>query len=283
MQRIEKHILNQTDNQSVIDSLSVSLPNISKQKLKLVMKYGAVWLTSEKRKATRVRKAKRLLKIGDRLSIYYDEGILFSDIAPAKLISDEGEYSVWNKPCGMFSQGSKWGDHTSITRWIELFGFENNNMETKSVYLVHRLDRATSGIILVAHSKKVAASLSALFEYRKIEKCYKAVVKGHFTSDLIDKAITYEIDKKSARTFIISSKYNPTIDQSTLLIRIETGRKHQIRKHLAKIGYPIIGDRLYGKKITETNLEGEIPDLMLISHYLRFICPLTEVDREYEI
>ncbi|MCF6193973.1 MAG: pseudouridine synthase [Kangiellaceae bacterium] len=151
-------VINSIENQTAIDCLSLSCPQISIKKLKLAMTYGAVWLSREKSKTVRVRRAKRKLLKGDKLSIYFDEKILFSPISPAQLISDEGEYSIWNKPSGMFSQGTKWGDHSSIARWVELFGLAKNDLDLRPAFLVHRLDRATSGIILLAHSKKMAAS-----------------------------------------------------------------------------------------------------------------------------
>ena len=260
------------------------------------MQYGAVWLTPNGKKAARVRKVKKILSKGDKLSIYYDEKILFSPIPSAQLISDEGEYSVWNKPSGMFSQGTKWGDHSSIARWVELFGLAKYNLDLRPTFLVHRLDRATSGIILVSHSKKMAASLSFLFEHRQIEKQYEAVVKGEFPSELISQPILDEIDGKSATTIVLSSKYDPSSRQSRLLVKIETGRKHQIRKHLANRGFPIIGDRFYGDDFlhevsvdygsyleTEINTKTKQPDLMLKSCYLSFTCPMTQIKQEYKI
>jgi len=289
-------VVNSIENQTAIDCLSLSCPQISNKKLKLAMQYGAVWLTPNGKKAARVRKVKKILSKGDKLSIYYDEKILFSPIPSAQLISDEGEYSVWNKPSGMFSQGTKWGDHSSIARWVELFGLAKYNLDLRPTFLVHRLDRATSGIILVAHSKKMAASLSFLFEHRQIEKQYEAVVKGEFPSELISQPILDEIDGKSATTIVLSSKYDPSSRQSRLLVKIETGRKHQIRKHLANRGFPIIGDRFYGDDFlhevsvdygsyleTEINTKTKQPDLMLKSCYLSFTCPMTQIKQEYKI
>jgi len=258
------------------------------------MKYGAVWLASEKNKVSRLRRAKKLLKKGDKLFVYYDENILFSPIKAAQIISDEGEYSIWNKPSGMFSQGTKWGDHSSIARWVELFGLAKNNLELRPTFLVHRLDRATSGIILLAHSKKMAASLSSLFEHRKIEKQYEAVIKGEFSREFIEQPIQDKIDGKSATTIVLSSQYDPLTDYSRLVVKLDTGRKHQIRKHLANIGFPIIGDRLYGESFlgytnkgydshVETGRRNKQPDLMLKSSYLSFTCPMTQIKQEYKI
>jgi len=278
----DKHLTVSKDTQTLIDLLSENCPQISKQKLKLAMKYGAVWLTGKNKqnnKTVRVRRAKKELKLGDEVHLYYDESILFADITPAKLVSDEGEYSVWDKPCGMFSQGTKWGDHSSITRWIEIFGFELNQLQPRPVFLVHRLDRATNGLVLVAHNKKMASQLAELFENRKIEKHYSALVPGCYSPESLMQ-LDEGIDGRSALTVILSSEYLSEKDQTLLSLKIETGRKHQIRKHLAAIGHPVIGDRLY------TNAEREFknyPDLMLRSCYLKFICPFSAQQRIYQL
>jgi len=279
----EKHFIIAEEKQTTISALQLNISKLSKNKLKLAMKYGAVWLTSENRKTVRVRKAKKLLNIGDKLSIYYDEEILFSDIKPAKLITDEGDYSIWNKPKGMFSQGTKWGDHNSIARWVELFGFENYDITTKPTFIVHRLDRATSGLIVVSHSKKATQLLTKIFENRMVDKKYQAVVNGEFPLADIPRTINEKIDGRIALTQILSTKFNQIKKESTLIVKIKTGRKHQIRKHLASIEFPIIGDRLYGNKTELIKMEYQQPDLMLTSFYLSFICPFTKTKREYII
>jgi len=267
----EKHFLVKTTDQTAISFLSKELPKISKQKLKQTMRYGAVWITKSG-KTNRIRRAKKPLNIGDELHLYYDEEILFGDVEPAKLIADEIEYSVWDKPCGMFSQGTKWGDHNSITRWVELFGLEENKIPQRPCFLVHRLDRATSGLILVAHSKKVASKLARLFENRQIEKRYTAIVNGCYPAEDKFQKLDSDIDGKSATSIILSSEYDLEKNQTSLLIKIESGRKHQIRKHLSGVGFPIIGDRLYGGIDDEDSLR---PDLMLRSCFLEFVCPIS--------
>lgn len=273
----ERHLTVCKAPQILLDLLSENCPQISKQKLKLAMKYGAVWISRDGCKTVRVRRAKKVLKIGDEVHFYYDESILFSDITPAKLVADEGDFSVWNKPCGMFSQGTKWGDHNSIARWIEIFGLTINRLPERPVFLVHRLDRATNGLIIVAHSKKTARLLSALFETRKVEKRYSAVVSGRFAakpSSFLDS----DVDGKRALTIILSTKFNPQTNQTSVMLKIETGRKHQIRKHLSELGFAIVGDRLYAGINTD-----QVSDLMLRSCYLNFICPLSNIDKTYRL
>ncbi len=269
----EKHLIVSTIEQTVIDLLSANCPQISKQKLKQAMQFGAVWVTSNSI-TTRVRRAKKVLLIGDELHLYYAENKLFGEIKQAKLIADHSDFSVWNKPCGMFSQGTKWCDHTSICRWIELFGFALNDLPKREVYLVHRLDRATRGLILVAHSKKMANKLARLFESRQIEKRYRASVHGEFKINPDKPRITAEIDEREASTLLLESAYDPLINQTHLLLQLETGRKHQIRKHLAGLGFPIVGDRLYRENKDQPIDSETTPDLQLESCFLGFKSPI---------
>jgi len=288
----EKHLTVCKSNQTILDCLSENCPQISKQTLKLAMKYGAVWITPQyckdqprndqsqnnlSSKTARIRRAKKILQTGDQVHLYYNEAILFSEIKSAKLVSDEGEYSIWNKPCGMFSQGGKWGDHTSITRWVELFGLGLNQLEQRPCFLVHRLDRATRGIILVAHSKQVANQFSKLFEQRKIYKQYRAIVAGQYPNETSFQILMDDIDHKKAKTKILSIDYDKELNRSMLTLTIETGRKHQIRKHLAGVDFPVIGDRFHG-----VGKDTEI-DLQLVASQLSFVCPLTSEQRCYSI
>ncbi len=263
---------------TVIDFLAEHCPTISRGKLKHAMQCGAVWITRGK-STDRLRRVKRLLLSGDEIHLYYNELLLNTELLEAKLVADEIEYSIWNKPCGMFSQGTRWGDHTSICRWVEQKG-----LPQRQTWLVHRLDRATNGLILLSHSKKVTRLLTGLFESRQLEKRYTAIVSGKFPDSSDLSYIDSKIDTKNAVTRILTSHYNEVNDQSTLLLQLETGRKHQIRIHLSSVGFPIIGDRLHGTKQSVTDeTNNKTPDLQLTSCYLKFICPLTGDLKEYTL
>ena len=267
--KFEKHVFVDKENITLIDHLHESLPEFSKAKLKKILQSGAVWLT-ERKSTVRVRRSKRVLKKGSEIHLYYDESVLNQVVDSAILVADEVGFSVWNKPKGMFSQGTKWGDANSICRWVEVNGFPD-----RPVYQVHRLDRATGGLILVAHKKSIASQLISLFENRKVAKHYHAVVEGIFPAI---KIIDDEVDGKSAKTIVLQSEIIKANNQTRLIVSIETGRKHQIRKHLAGLGHPIVGDRMYNENSENA---GFLLDLQLESIYLKF--QLAEQERIYEI
>lgn len=259
MESFELH-LPVTQEVTALELLS-SQCSLSKGQLKSVMQKGAVWLSVGK-KTQRLRRAKKVLSCGQTLHLYYNESALSDDFVKPQLLEDCGDYSVWYKPCGMMSQGSKWGDHTTISRYAQL-----HLSPARSAFIVHRLDRATQGIILIAHTKTAVRELTQLFEQRKITKKYQAVVRGHF-----EHITEFEqpIDERHAYTKVTLINYDETSDVSLVDVDIATGRKHQIRRHLSEGGWPIIGDRLYGG-----HDEGSEADLQLCAYFLAFDCPMT--------
>ena len=264
----EQHITASSSNITALEHLAQNTP-LSKQKIKQTMSNGAVWLESAIG-IHRIRRGKKVIKENDLLHLYYDEAIQNTKPLAAELIADEGEYSVWNKPYGMYSQGSKWGDHCTIYRWAE-----EHLTPQRPAFIVHRLDRAASGLIIIAHSKKMAITFSELFKQRLIQKQYSAIVKGDLTKIELPLTIDGVIDDKPALSKILFIK-SLNDGKTQVTIEIETGRKHQIRKHLASIGFPIIGDRLHGNEETDENLQ-------LQANYLNFICPLTNTKKEYSL
>lgn len=269
----ESHITINVDNKSALDHLAENT-SLSKQKLKSAMSNGAVWLESSIG-THRIRRAKKSLKCNETLHFYYDEAIQNIKPQAAELIADEGEYSVWNKPYGMYSQGTKWGDHCTIYRCAEEY-----LKPQRPAFLVHRLDRAASGLIILAHTKKMATVFAELFKNRDIQKQYKATVEGVINNLTLPYTISGEIENKPAVSKIIAFEHdnNKTNENNIAIvtIEIETGRKHQIRKHLSELGYPIVGDRLYGSGLSDENLQ-------LQANYLKFVCPVTKSVREYSL
>lgn len=253
-------------NNSATDLLA-NISELSRQKVKQAMQKGAVWLTDNKG-TRRLRRQNKKLLAGTSLHFYFDSEILNTQASPAILVADESTYSVWYKPAGMFSQGSKWGDHCAINRWSEQY------LEPqRPAFIVHRLDRFASGLILIAHSKKMATLLSELFQKKQISKRYKVIVRGHFPQQRI--TFDTKIDNKTAITHASLIEYDESKDHSLLLVDIETGRKHQIRIHLSLAGYPVIGDRLYGND--------DYSDLKLTAFRLSFICPQTQTEKTFTL
>lgn len=293
----EKHIVIDEGSLLAVDVLAEAT-GLSKQCVKHAMKKGAVWVTpasknkkpdseeldseeldseeldseepdSERlegdRKTQRLRRAKKVLEPGDTLHLYYDEKILAENPAEPELIADEGRYSVWYKPYGLRSQGSKWSDHCTIYRWVE------THLEPeRPAFSVHRLDRAATGLMIIAHKKTTAAEFTRMFAKREIEKRYRVVVNGKFPETPQPFTMRQDIDGRTAISHATLLEYDETQNRSLLEINIESGRKHQIRRHLSEAGYPVVGDRLYGNASDD---EDEKEDLQLTACYLAFNTP----------
>lgn len=268
--RIETHVLIESPQDNAVDVLQRAT-GLSKQRIKLAMTQGAVWLTRG-RNTQRLRRARRALRTGDEVHLYYDAAILAEVPAEPALIADVDAYSVWHKPYGLRSQGSKWGDHCTVTRWAE-----RHLQPERPAFTVHRLDRAANGLILVAHSRRMAAALSALFRERAVEKRYRALVQGDFSAQAKPLRVEQPIDGKAAVSVFSLEEVSADGGRSLLDVRIETGRKHQIRRHLAELSYPVVGDRLYG-----TGAEDGV-DLQLTAYLLAFHCPVNNEPVEYRL
>lgn len=254
--------------QTVLDLLSGS-SGLSKQRIKDALNKGAVWWTL-KGKTLRLRRATKSLHKGSVIQLYYDEQVLARKPEAAHLIADAGQYSIWFKPHGMLAQGSQWGDHCSLLRWVEL-----HLTPKRECFLVHRLDVDAAGLMLIAHNSKSAARLSELFQARSMRKHYQAWVQDLINLPPGGLTLDQPLDGKSAITHITSLAVNNEHQKTLLDIHIETGRKHQIRRHLADYGHPIIGDRLYGTATPQP--------LQLLAYHLSFICPFKQESITYEL
>lgn len=250
----------QHDGEIAIDLLAAK-SGLSKQKLKDAMNKGAVHL-SRGRKRSRLRRAQATLQQGDRLELFYDAQLLALQPEAAQLVSDQRAYSVWYKPPGLLAQGTDWGDHCSLLRVADIARGH------RGAWLVHRLDREASGLMLIAHSGEASGKLSALFLQNRIEKIYHVRVQGQTAETGV---IDTPLDGKDARTRFIrlrSDAQNVDEQTSVLEVRIDTGRLHQIRRHFAGIGHAVIGDARYGSARSGDALQ-------LCAVQLNFTCPFS--------
>ena len=205
--------------------------------VKRLMAYGAVW-TEQAGRRERLRRADRVLPVGTPVWLYHDAALLQREVPQAVCLHQEKRFSVWFKPAGLLTQGNQWGDHASLLRQAEK-GLK------RPVWLIHRLDLETAGLVVLAHHQQVAGWLSQQFQQRKVEKRYRTWVKGQV---LQDGHWSTPLDGRTAHTRYAVLAHRQTPMPMTLLdIHPETGRLHQIRRHAALAGHHIVGDPRYGQ------------------------------------
>ena len=178
--------------------------------------------------------ASREVKESDRLAVVVDE----TEIDVIRMTPD---WIAVNKPSGIATQPERDRKRRSLEEIVRVALKQKG--ERDDIWVVHRIDTPTSGVVVYARSRLAAASLSKLFAERSVVKTYVAVVDGEISSE---STFDTPIESREARTVVkpLRGLGGQTLIEAT----IETGRTHQIRIHLAGIGHPVSGDRRYGSQ-----------------------------------
>jgi tRNA pseudouridine32 synthase/23S rRNA pseudouridine746 synthase len=234
-----------------------------------VAETGGVWIKRRGQgRILRIRVLREAVAPEDVIHVYYDPKVLaLPDLTDLTALYEDANYGVWIKHSGAVPQGSQASDHASVLRYVE-------KVRGAEVYLVHRLDRETRGLMLVAYTSNAAALLGDLFQKHKIHKEYEAIVLGELPVGE-KRTITASLDDKEAVTHV--QVFESRRGKSLLQVSIETGRLHQIRRHLDFLGHPVIGDPKYGKG--NKNRQG----LQLVASLLAFTDPWTKELRRFEL
>lgn len=222
-------------------AIAALAPEISRREARRLIAAGAIVVNGRP-----VSVASRLLHTGDRIAIVPDD--IHIDV-----IAERKEWIAIDKPPGIATQpaGAKAGSALSL---VEILAVSlRRQRKDFSLFVIHRIDTGTSGVVLFARTRVASARLSRLFAGGELRKRYLGLVTGRIDEEIrIDRAIrragsnVFETadSGRPATTIVIpraASDYGSLVELDLL-----TGRTHQIRVHLASIGHPIIGDRKYG-------------------------------------
>jgi 23S rRNA pseudouridine955/2504/2580 synthase len=183
------------------------------------------------------------------------------------VIEDNENFIVINKPIGIPVQsGTK--SFKNIVDILKNSKYFNNSKP----FIVHRLDKETSGVLIIAKNRKYAQLFTSLFRIRKIHKTYLAIVYGKVDKSIKvmkDNLIFYENNKKISQKAVSNLKIIKSNESYSFLeLNPITGRKHQLRKQLLKIGCPIIGDDKY---FLNDQKRIKIKNLMLHAYKIKFM------------
>lgn len=290
---IKKVIIeNLNENEKVrIDKFLSSNLNLSRNLIKDSIKNCNVKVNGEKINPSYV------LKNGDLVDIEIleekKEEITLEDInnLNKQIVYEDEEILVINKNKGLIVQSSIGNEKTLSDILYEKYLKEGITLpgEDGRRGIVHRLDKDTSGLMVIAKTENAYKFLIEEFKERRTKKKYKTIVKGIIKEDEneIDMPIGRDEvnrhkmkvrrDGKNARTvFKVIERFG---NYTYLDVRIYTGRTHQIRVHLSKIGYPILGDDIYSKGKNKFDIKGQV----LQSYFLEFIHPQTKEKMSFEI
>ena len=228
----------------------------------------------------------------DVFIIEYEEKTI-TDILPQNIpldiIYEDNDLLVINKPKGIVVHPAPGHENGTIVN--ALLYHVKELSDVNGYYrpgIVHRIDKDTSGLIIVAKNDKAHKNLSEEIKNHEVTKIYTCLVRGNISEDdaTIDmpigrdkndrkKMAVTEDGKKAITHFRVLKRYG---NYTLLRVKIDTGRTHQIRVHMAKIGHPIIGDEVYSNGKNEFNVHGQ----MLHSTYLKFKHPVTGKELELE-
>lgn len=266
-----------------IDTYLAAKYNLSRNMVQNLISDGKVKLRGEKiPKNYRIKSSDKESDIEIEIPKEEATEILPENI-PIQILYEDEFLAVVNKPRGMVTHPSK-GRYSGTLVNALLYKFPNNlsnyNGDDRSG-IVHRLDKDTSGGLIIAKDNNTHRALSKLFKEHEVVREYIAIVHGNIITD--EGRLEYSIGRnpkdrkkmavtdKNSKTAITDYKVIKRFDGFTFVrLSLYTGRTHQIRVHMAKIGHPVAGDKLYGPKKSKLKI------LYLHSAKLEFIHPVTK-------
>lgn len=246
---------------------------------------------------------KYAVKVGDVVEIKIPEPQPYEAVAediPLDIVYEDEDVIVINKPSGMVVHPAP-GNYSGTLVNALLYHCRDSLSGIGGVMrpgIVHRIDKDTSGLLVVAKNDAAHKNLSEQLEYHGVTREYHAIVRGGFKSDTgtVDAPIgRHPVDRKrmavltspdahakdAVTHYEVLERYG---DASYIKLYLETGRTHQIRVHMAHLGHALLGDEVYAS--TKTRFEKQHPSLfdgqMLHAKRLRFVHPRTKEMLEFE-
>lgn len=264
-----------------VDACLAAHSELSRSRVAALMAEGALTIDGrvEKKPSARVSS-------GQVLTLHVPEARVPEAVPqdiPLDILYQDSDVVIVNKPCGMVVHPAAGNEDGTLVNALlyHISDLSGVGGELRPG-IVHRLDKDTSGLLLVAKNDRAHAALSEQFRERTMEKHYRAVALGSFREDsgLIDAPIARHPADRKKMAVIAGGRESKTewhvlerLHGATLLdVHLLTGRTHQIRVHMQHIGHPLLGDPIYAPNVRMTV---RIPRLMLHAYSLSFTHPAT--------
>lgn len=274
-------------NKRIDAYMSGKYEDISRVAIQRLLETGKILVNGKKVKAS------YKVQLNDKITMEEEKAVeieLRAQNIPVDIIYEDSDIIVVNKPKGMVvhpANGNPDGTLVNAIMSICKDSLSGIGGEIRPG-IVHRLDKDTSGILIVAKNDKAHINLSEQIKEHKVKKTYIALVKGIVKENNATINMPIGRSEKDRKKMAVTKKGKEAIthfkvlkryDKYTLLeINIETGRTHQIRVHLSQIGYPIVGDEVYSKGKNEWNVKGQC----LHAKSLDFKHPITNENMHLE-
>ena len=277
-------IIVETDSRERLDSFLSNELDISRSKIQKLIKEEKVLVNKKKVSSSYQVRINDQIEVNDDLD--YEINVEPENI-PLNIVYEDDDLIIINKESGMVVHPAP-GHYTGTLVNALLYKYKNLAGDKFRPGIVHRLDKDTSGLMLVAKNEFTLEKLSEMISKKEVERKYLAIVDGVIKHDTgtIDAPIGRDennrqkmsVTDKNAKESITHFKVLEHFKNNTLIECIlETGRTHQIRVHMAYIGFPITNDPLYGKG--KSNEFGQ----MLHSYYIKLNHPRTNKLLEFEV
>lgn len=259
---------------------------VASQKINISRSLAAKLIASGNIKVNSIiKKPSYIVALGDSISIDMPESksvdILAQDM-PLDIIYQDKYIIVVNKPRNLVVHPSPGHDDMTLVNGLLFHCKDIKGIGTEHrPGIVHRIDKDTTGLLVVAKNDKAMKSLTEQIATRQVKRKYKALVEGVVKEDgFVETNIGRSHKDRKKQSVVKVGRYSmtnywveKTFKQNTLLdVSLETGRTHQIRVHMAHILHPVVGDKLYGHKKQKFVLQGQL----LHAHTLEFTHPHTK-------
>lgn len=289
MTNYNKFIIDNSDADLRIDCyLSNLLENVSRTKIQNAIKTGQVFINDKTCKPSHVIKPEDIITIDDSS---FDEIEIQPEKLSLEIVYDSENFAIVNKPSGMLTHPTSTQKTGTLVNAL-LYRYKDNLSDLNGSFrkgIVHRLDKNTSGLLLVAKNNLAHEKLAKLIKDRDIEKRYRAIVKGFLPENVtINEPIGRS--KTNPTRMDVTTDGKPSLTEVYIIkqfknatyvdVNLKTGRTHQIRVHLSHIGHPVFNDTLYGFGKQKIKTDEQV----LQSYKLKFINPFNNelVDVEIE-